>query len=475
MIRELIKGKVQGWTNADGIEVYYGIPYAESPVGTLRWRPPKEKQAWNGVLDATKEYPIPYQKEGYFLNDLFDEMPQSEDVLYVNIWTNGNGKKKPVYVWFHGGAFQGGYGYDPTFKGISFAKQDIVFVSVEYRCGVFGFLAHPELSEESECKVSGNYGLMDQVAALQWVQQNISCFEGEPDCVTIGGQSAGGASVCMLMQMPQAKGLFHRAIIESGIVGDGWLSFKEAEAKGVELQRRLNCSSIEELRKLDGAAVFEASFDLEKTLLSQGVMPCIDNVYVKKEQTYDADIPVLMGCNSWEGIMFFSAMDVNGYKNYLSRKYGGQAPHIFEKYPATSDDESLRQCRMVESLSWLVSTERYLEQRVREKKEPVYMYYFSHQAETLQGDVLEANHSGELWYVFDCMGYANWKVSANDQHLAGIMNQYWAGFIKNGRPSAPGQPEWKPFDEKDAIRLCFDEGVEARTIPYHKKLWQLLQ
>lgn len=166
MIRELIKGKVQGWTNADGIEVYYGIPYAESPVGTLRWRPPKEKQAWNGVLDATKEYPIPYQKEGYFLNDLFDEMPQSEDVLYVNIWTNGNGKKKPVYVWFHGGAFQGGYGYDATFKGISFAKQDIVFVSVEYRCGVFGFLAHPELSEESECKVSGNYGLMDQVAAL---------------------------------------------------------------------------------------------------------------------------------------------------------------------------------------------------------------------------------------------------------------------------------------------------------------------
>lgn len=474
MIRETSKGKVQGM-DADGIEVYYGIPYAESPVGALRWKPPREKETWNGVLDATKEYPIPYQKEGYFLNDQFDKIPQSEDVLYVNVWTNGNGKKKPVYVWFHGGAFQGGYGYDPMFKGSSFAKQDIVFVSVEYRCGVFGFLAHPELSEESKDKVSGNYGLMDQLAALRWVQKNIACFEGNPECVTIGGQSAGGASVRMLMNMPQAKGFFHRAIIESGIIGDGQQNYKEAEAKGVELQRKLNCNSIEELRKIDGAAVFEASFDLEKTLLAQGVMPCTDNVYVREEQIYDADIPVLMGCNSWEGIMFFASMDVNGYKNFLHQKYGGHAPLILEQYPASSDEESLRQCRKVESLSWLVATERYLERRIQEKREPVYVYYFSHHSETLQGEVLEANHSGELWYVFDCMECADWKVSENDRYLADIMNRYWAEFIKTGRPSAPEQPEWKPFGEEDAIRLCFDNGVKAKTMPYHKKLWQLLQ
>lgn len=475
VIRECANGKIQGWKDADGIEIYYGIPYAESPIGMLRWKPPAEKQDWDGILDATRAYPIPYQKEGYFLNGSFQDFQQSEDVLYVNIWTNGNGKKKPVYVWFHGGAFQGGYGYDPMFKGSSFAKQDIVFVSVEYRCGVFGFLAHPELSEESDEKTSGNYGLMDQLAALRWIQKNIAHFEGDPDCVTIGGQSAGGASVYMLMHMPQAKGLFHRAIIESGIIDEERQSLKEAEAKGMELQRRLNCRSVDELRKLDGSIVFEASFNLEKTLLSQGVMPCTDNVYIKEDQTYDADIPVLMGCNSREGIMFFSKMDTEGYRSYLSRKYGERASLIFEEYPASSDDESLSQCRIVESQSWLVSTEKYLAQRVREKKEPVYMYYFPHCSQTLQGEVLEANHSGELWYVFDCMECADWKVTDADRYLANIMNRYWAGFIKQGKPAAPDQPEWPPFNEKDSLRMCFGDGAEVKSIPYHKKLWQLLK
>lgn len=426
-------GQVEGVMDEEGVAVYKGIPYAAPPVGELRWKQPQPVQPWQGVKKCDRFGAASLQggqTEGSFYWKEFyqDGNPEmSEDCLYLNVWTPAAGKKDkrlPVMVWIHGGAFQNGFGHEIEFDGDAYAKKGVVLVTLNYRLGMCGFLAHPLLTAENGGKGSGNYGLFDQLAALKWVKNNIAVFGGDPDNVTVFGQSAGAGSVQALISSPLAKGYIHRAIIQSGGGLGGIIStrsLQDAEADGQAIWEASDYTTLEQMRACPADRFQDIMMNYmkqQKKFMGMPYSPCVDgqlleaSVYDVAMENQELDIPYMIG--------------------YTSEDLG---PDRMKKA----------------AVDWSLLLEQ-------QGHRPAYVYCFSRDlpGEDMPagpggfGSMKGAFHSSELWYMFGTLDKCWRPMEEADYELSERMVSYWTNFAKTGDPNAEGLPRWNPCTSADS-------------------------
>ncbi|WBX84554.1 carboxylesterase/lipase family protein [Sphingosinicella microcystinivorans] len=454
-------GTVRG-TEDRSVRVFRGIPFAQPPVGERRWRPPAELPRWEGVREATRSGPACVQPKPRAASIYAWKLPaMSEDCLSLNIWAPQAADRAPVFVWIHGGALTTGSASEPIYDGTALAKRGLVVVSINYRLGVLGYLTHPALSAEAPDGVSGNYGLLDQVAALAWVRRNISVFGGDPANVTIAGESAGALSVMALMAAPPARGLFQKAIAQSAyMVSAPALRERQngmvpAEEQGSDLAAKLGAADLAALRAMDAEAI------VEKTA-GTGYFPfiTIDGKTLPRQlvDTFDrseqAPVPILAGFNSGEirSLRFLLPKPPAGeaaYEAAIRTGYGDLADAFLARYPAKTIEESMLAATRDAMYGWtaerLVSNQAALGQ-------PAYFYLFDHGYPATQEWDLHAFHAAELPYIFDTAGKTPplWpKIPSNlaERRLTDAMGDYWASFAATGKPRAKGWPDWRPYSE----------------------------
>lgn len=382
------EGQVKGIRDREnGIVVFKGIPYAASPVGDLRWKTPQTHEKWEGVLECTTFGPAAMQPDPNPFLMWTEEFiapaeKMSEDCLYLNIWSKATSseEKRPVILYIHGGAFSSGSGAVPIYNGKAMAEKGIVFVTINYRLGIFGFFAHPELTAESPHHASGNYGLLDQVAALKWIAENIKAFGGDPGNVTIAGQSAGAFSVNFLVASPLAKGLFHKAIAESGGAVLPTNRFAEnqtlenAEKDGDSLLHKLGIKNIAELRAVSAE-------DLLKARIYTG--PIVDgyflpaSLYTIFQEGKQNDVPVLTGWNANEGIFGGPPVNAETFRINARKEYGDQANEFLALFPAETEQEAEASQKLLGGLKIFgLQAFAWLTVQNATGTKPVYMYHF---------------------------------------------------------------------------------------------------
>lgn len=476
-------GVVQG-VNENGITVFKGIPFAAPPVGKLRWQPPQPVVPWQGVLQADHfAAACPQLVSGNFASIDNNMGTQSEDCLYLNIWTpaldKGAKAKLPVMVWIHGGGFAFGASSQSNWTGEKLAAKNVVLVSIAYRLGVFGFLAHPELSAENVHKVSGNYGLMDQQAALAWIQKNIAAFGGDPANVTIFGESAGGISVSMLCASPLSKGLFKRAISESGgafgPVEDkrllGMQSLKAAEQNGLALAKRLGATNVAALRQVPVKKILQ---DQGSTMganwpVCDGYVLLDDATKLYRQGRYN-DVDILIGTNSNEGAMFLqNPVHKEDYLQYANL-FGTLKSQALTIYPGNTDTEALTSMRnifMDTVFAWPTYTWARLQSMTGHSK--VYVYYFD-QTEPAHQTALKfdgAAHSDEINYVFGHVDKNfNFQYTDKDRALSTAVMDYWTNFARTGNPNGNGLPNWPRYEYgKDTVMYLNSGNLKAGSQP----------
>ena len=458
----LVQGKVE-----DGLNIYRGIPYAAPPVGDLRWKAPQKAAKWKGILIADKFGPASIQNNPAIAN----LAPPSEDCLYLNVWTPAKTQKDnlAVMVWIHGGGFVAGTPAERLYHCEHLAKKGVVVVSIGYRLGVLGFLAHPALSAENERHVSGNYGLLDMIAGLKWVQKNIGAFGGDPEKVTIFGESAGGIAVSMLCASPLARGLFHGAISQSGGSfgpvragggpGENVQSLADAEKAGKTWALKAGASTAAELRQLPA----------DKLIISmpgQGIgWPIMDGWIIPDDQykLYEAgkynDTPILVGYNSDEGASFPAAPTPDAYIKSTQERYGRFAERLLEFYPPGEDKlaKTARDLMRDTAFGWHTWTWARLQAKTGKSK--AFLYYFDHHPE-YSADSPKAGfgaaHSDEMPFVFHQFGLPG-RPKANDIDIAmsEMIISYWTNFAKYGDPNGKGLPRWPVYNDTEPQSMHF--------------------
>ena len=473
-------GMISGVKSAAGDVVSFkGIPFAAPPVGQLRWKVPQPVEHWAGVKKCDVFGPSPMQAKpvpfGVYTKEfLIPEQPISEDCLYLNIWAKNNTTpKKPVFVWIYGGGFTSGGTAVPIYDGEAMAKKGIIFVSINYRVGVFGFLTHPELTKESPDKASGNYALLDQIAALKWIKKNIANFGGDPGNVTIAGQSAGSMSVNCLVASPVAKGLFNKAIAESGsmMVSNPMLkslTLKDAEQQGVKLAAAVHANTMDELRKVPAA-------DLIK--VPGGYSPIVDG-YVLPEpvaqifaEGKENNVPLLTGWNADEGFVFnFNKKDE--FTKEAKEKYGKDAAEFLRYFPANTDEEAAHsQTKLSRDMIFAISGYKWAGWQSQKGKAPVYVYYFQHKLPaTPDFEKYGAFHTGEVAYVMNNLKFLNRPWKQADHLLANQMSAYWINFISNGNPNGKNLPAWSKYNKQQSPVMVFDDRAAQKGLPDKKEL-----
>jgi para-nitrobenzyl esterase len=468
-------GFVSGKTNQDGsVKIFMGIPFAAPPVDSLRWKPPQPVQNWTGVREcvtpppsAMQAKPLPFMmwsKE--FMAPL---EPLSEDCLYLNVWTpaSSTGDKLPVMVWIHGGGFTGGSGTVPLYNGEEMAKKGVVFVTINYRLGVFGFLAHPELSAESPDSISGNYGILDQVAALTWVKNNITAFGGDPGNVTIDGQSAGSFSVNALMVSPRAKGLFHRAIGESG--GMFAMNFgivntlRSSEEAGIRYLEQAGASSVADLRKMPADSLIRIPGRWGVTIDDHVVLQPT-RAFMEGKQN---DVPLISGWNADDGIGG-KPLNAERFKENARERYGEKYPEFIKLFPAGDDEEAAASQKLLGQLSFGVQNYIWADLQSNKGTGKAYLYYFSHvpPGEPNYG----AFHSSEFAYALNNLKLWDRPFVDADYSLADKMSSYWVNFATTGDPNGPGLPKWPAFNDKTPQVMEFGSDAVATTVPHLPQL-----
>ncbi|MCL2878342.1 MAG: carboxylesterase family protein [Acidobacteria bacterium] len=465
----IIEGVVQ-----DGIASFKGIPFAAPPVGELRWKAPQPVIPWQGVKDASDFAPGPMQ-DASFGASLGGPQQISEDCLYLNVWTGAKNtnEKRPVMVWIYGGGFGIGMTSSPTYDGTNLARKGVVLVSVAYRVGPMGFLAHPELSAESGAG-SGAYGIQDQIAGLRWVRENIARFGGDPANVTIFGESAGGYSVSMLAASPSAKGLFHRAISESGgNMAPSRMTLKEAENMGKAYLERLGANDIQAARALAAEVIQSAT----KGMGSFWPVPDDVTFPEKQYEAYEAgrfnDTPILIGTNSDEGGLFVMQKTTSaGFTDMVRKQYAAGADAILKAYPHATDAEAARSAKdLFRESSFAWPTWAWAILHSRNGREKVFTYYFDHRTPTSPDG---ANHAAELPFVFGNLGGAGGMGTSadnpEDKALSELIMSYWINFAGTGDPNGPGLPDWPAFTEADQKAMFFDKEPGAREYPNLEQL-----
>ncbi len=473
-------GLLGGIASADGsMTVFKGIPYAAPPVGDLRWRPPHPPLAWDGVRAADTFGPICPQLDqvpGSFYQQEFylHAEPQSEDCLYLNVWTAAQAEieRRPVMVWFHGGALVEGSGSLPSFQGEALANKGVVLVTVNYRLGVFGYLAHPALSAESEQHVSGNYGLLDQIAALRWVRDNIAAFGGDPGNVTIFGQSAGAMSVFALLVSPLAGGLFQRAIGQSGSP----FSFREqrtlhlAEQAGLQRAADWGASEPAELRALPTATLLgtrdPAAFANRPGLTIDGwALPDSPANMMADGRRHPATL--LVGATADEGTSLAGGMSLDPatFRQQAEQRYGERAAEFLRLYRLESDADASRAQIASMSDMMFAGMRAWAEAQRAHGPQPAYMYYFDRKVPGRNSAFYGAFHSSDLYYVFGTLHTTDRPWEAADQRLADVMTSYWANFAATGNPNGAGLPEWPAYDRPDEQVMRLGEQLGAQPVP----------
>lgn len=470
------EGMVQG-TIENGLTVYKGIPFAAPPVGDLRWKAPQPAVKWKGVLQTTKFAPAPFQGGN-------TPSGKSEDCLYLNIWTPAKSAKDkiPVMVYIYGGGFSGGNTSDPWVSGEKLAKKGVVLVNIAYRVNQIGFLAHPELSAENPNHVSGNYGLLDQIAALQWVKKNIAAFGGDPDKVTIFGESAGAISVSMLCASPLAKGLFQGAISQSGgsfgptrpktFPGENMKTLRQAETDGSDYVKKVGVSSIAELRKIDA----------EKLPLGMGMgggWPITDGYVIPDDQyrLYEAgkynDVPVLIGYNSDEGASFSREKTPEEYIAGVKARYGKFAEDLIKAYPAAENSvpKTARDLARDAAFGWQTWAWANLQSKTGKSK--VYYYYFDQHPDYPKDSPrygYGSPHAQDVSYVFQHLDASNPETTKSDLEISEAMATYWTNFAKFGNPNGTGIPEWPAFSEANPSVMYFSQTPHIGPVPSAQSL-----
>lgn len=457
-------GSVRGYAE-DGIEIFKGLPYAAAPVGNLRWRPPVELPAWDGVREATEFGPSCIQPGSYPPSIYFDDPgQQSEDCLSLNIWLPENAENAPVFVWIYGGALTNGASSFSMYDGAELARRGLVVVSINYRVGPLGYLAHPELSAESEDGISGNYGLLDQVAALRWVNRNISAFGGNPDNVTIAGESAGALSVMYLMASPNARGLFHRAIAQSAYMlstpelSEERFGMPSAESVGTWLEGELHAEGIAELRAMGARQLTNAS-------LRAGYVPwgTVDGQVLPRQPVdiFDdgeqAPVPMIAGFNSGEirslrRLLPPAAANAEEYEAAVRTGYGEFADIMLRFYPSANIDEAMLATTRDAMYGW---TAERLAAKQTALGVPGYLYLFDHGYRDADQAGLHAFHASEIPFIFGTTRQTPplWPEiprNAAEQSLSRAMTDYWASFATTGVPVAEGQSNWPPYSEDES-------------------------
>ena len=459
-------GAVRGIASGP-VDAFLGIPYAAPPLGPLRWRPPQSPVSWPGVRAARHFAPACMQKGVSMPGEAPPRI--SEDCLYLNVWAPARraGPPAAVMVWIHGGGYTNGATAMPLYWGDRLARKGVVVVSLAYRLGPFGYLAHPELSAESADHASGDYGLMDQIAALRWVRRNIAAFGGDPDKVTIFGQSAGAMSVSLLVASPQARGLFQRAIAQSGgmfepiELAPGYL-LPQAQRDGVAYAASLGAKSIADLRALPAQTLLGGKANsVSHPVIGLPVLPI--SPYAAYVTGRQAQVPILIGSNADEArsLADVSAVTVATFKSDLDHSWGSLPPSIVGAYPFTTD-AGAKAARLDFERDLRFGWDMWAWARLQAgvARQPVFLYRFA-QAPPFPANSPRAgwgaSHFAELWYVFDHLHQESWAWSASDRRLARLMSRYWVNFARTGDPNGPGLPAWPAFDP-DTHRLLVLTG-----------------
>jgi para-nitrobenzyl esterase len=488
------------------IASYKGIPYALPPVGGRRWRAAEAAPAWNCTRDATAFGPQAVQlAEPDAMFYALPQSVQSEDCLYLNVWTPAMpGQRQaplPVMVWIHGGAFVTGAGSIPVYDGAALARKGVVVVTINYRVGVLGYFAHPELVAEAQGGICANFGTTDQIEALHWVARNIEAFGGDPGNVTIFGQSAGAMSVCQLLASPLSKGLFHRAIGQSGgfffpmrMLGRASSGGPPAEELGHAFAERIGASSLEALRAMPAQSLVAAAPAHGDLLNQNGALMCVDGIVFDRpvHETYRLGrqhaVPVLLGFASDEGsgIADYGAVpvmpDPAKYEGEVRRRYGAFADRYLALYPAGAAQDAVFDAFRDDAFGWHVME---WAARTAQIGQNAFLYYFAHTppgaevSRPVFGSTtahrVGAYHAADIGYVFDNMdrplvsvwgdgkAHANRPcaaASASDVELADIMSDYWVSFARNGMPAASGRPSWRPYTRAKGFHMRFERGAE---------------
>jgi len=477
-------GLAQG-TLEDGIAVYKGIPFAAPPLAGLRWRAPQPAADWAGPRTADKFAPACIQVPIVNATLGMDALDTSEDCLYLNVWTPAKSPndRLAVMVWIYGGGFAIGGTSMAGYNGANLAKKGVLVVSVAYRLGAFGFMAHPQLTAEQGGH-SGNYGLLDQIAGLQWVKRNIAAFGGDPSRVTIFGESAGGIAVSMLAASPLAKGLFQGAISESGgnfapqrqanEGGENMDSLATGETNGLALLAKLGAPSVADARKRSAQDLLKSS-----PPGLGGSWPIFDGYVLLGDQykLYEAghfnDTPVLIGTNSDEGALFIPSTTAAAHQGTVRSGYGEYADKILAAYPAGSDVEALRSARDLfrdTLFAWPTWTWARLQSKTGKGK--VYVYYFNHRPpypDTPEFKNWGAAHGGEIAYVFGNFT-PGMPARPADRAVSDQVSSYWVNFAKTGNPTGTGLPHWPAFTTANAQVMNLDVASKAIPVPNLEKL-----
>jgi para-nitrobenzyl esterase len=469
------QGKVHGKTINDGkVKAWLGVPYAAPPVGDLRWKAPQPAAKWNGERDATKYGAHCAQNRVYEDMVFQDDSPSgSEDCLFLNIYAPATATAKsklPVMFWIHGGGFSGGGSNEPRHNGDFLPLKGVVLVTINYRLGVFGFLATSDLAKETG-GTAGNYGLMDMITALQWVKGNIKEFGGDPENVTIFGESAGSFAVSTLMASPAARGLFHKAIGESGAaLGTGALNYDPVSVRAVKDDKwaaGLNVKSLAELRALPTDKILGA--------IKQGVNfpPNIDGKVLTEAvaETYaignQAHVPLLAGWNADEGsFLAMHGMTLEQYKAMAASRFKDKADNFLKLYPAENDAQALRSAIDYGSDNFIaLSTWRWLEAHRKTGQSPVYRYHFELAALPSKFHPgTFAFHSDDIEYVFGTLDTRPGEtVRPEDRTLSEQMMTYWTNFAKTGDPNGPGVPAWPKYNDAGYPLIHLNSTITAGT------------
>ena len=470
---KVAQGELAGMAES-GVAAYLGIPFAAPPVGENRWRPPGKPASWKGErkadhFSASCRQAVTPKGFGPWSAEYVISNEASEDCLYLNVWTPAKSasEKLPVLFWIYGGGFNSGGSSVAIYNGAHLASKGIIVVSVNYRVGVYGFFAHPELSAESPAHASGNYGLLDQIAGLRWVHDNVASFGGDPARVTIAGQSAGAASVHHLISSPLAKGLFSQAIAQSGSgMGLRVPDRASAEAAGKAAVDAGGASrSLAQLRKL-------STTELDALVGKPGSRfgPILDGLVYPNNATVGADTndtPILTGMTANEGTGLdpnYNNVNVASFNAQLNTVYGKYAKEFAVLYPAGDDKQAWVSSDALARDRGLASMYFWARDRLQHTKYPIYAYLWTHIEPGPDSARYLAFHSSEIPYIFDTLDAAPQRsFTALDRKLAVELGTYWVNFVKTGNPNGGGQPEWPQLTTTD--KQILEIGDTTRTRP----------
>ncbi len=463
---QLNSGKVSSVVLDTGVQVYRGIPFAAPPVGDLRWQAPQPPLPWEGVLTADEFAPVCMQQRS--------EALMSEDCLYLNVWTAAESAAAglPVMVWIHGGGWTSGASSVPTYDGAAFAANGVVLVSVNYRMSAFGFMAHPALSAENPRGVSGNYGILDHIAALEWVRDNIAGFGGDPGNVTIFGESAGGASIYGLLATPLAKGLFHRAISESTWITPTNVAnlstangiTESAESRGeaaitAKLQEKgVNSGDLlAAMRSLSPRDILAMDYSVSLTVDGWAYPQAPADIFASASHNV---VPLLAGVNNGEGLFFVRPdripTSVAEQRQLRTLEWGEHAGRLADYYLAGSDSEIFASEVEYNTDSWFARGSREILEANTRAGAPTFMYVFTR---NLRDPAQMAPHAMELRYVFNTLPD---DAPQPDRDLSALMNDYWTQFAAGGNPNAPELPAWPDYDlEQQTYKVLGVEGGQG--------------